>query len=92
MDPHIRNLEEEELLEDIIKDGPDVEPAESPSSYLNQDVRSSDTKMKPMGQERGPMTEKVIAPLMEKPVKRRSPGRYTYEVRQSLVICEKYWR
>lgn len=35
MDPHIRNLEEEELLEDIIKDGPDVEPAESPSSYLN---------------------------------------------------------
>ena len=38
MDPHIRNLEEEELLEDIIKDGPDVEPAESPSSYLNQDV------------------------------------------------------
>ena len=35
MDPHIRNLEEEELLEDIIKGGPDVEPAESPSSYLN---------------------------------------------------------
>ena len=38
MDPHIRNLEEEELLEDIIKDGPDVEPAESASSYLNHDV------------------------------------------------------
>ena len=38
MDPHIRNLEEEELLEDIIKDGPDVEPAEYPSLYLNQDV------------------------------------------------------
>ncbi|KAI4980524.1 hypothetical protein ZWY2020_021009 [Hordeum vulgare] len=38
MDPHIRNLEEEEILEDIIKDGPDVEPAESPSLYLNQDV------------------------------------------------------
>ena len=35
MDPHIRNLEEEELLEDIIKDGPDFEPAESPTSYLN---------------------------------------------------------
>ena len=35
MDPHSRNLEEEELLEDIIKDAPDVEPAESPSSYLN---------------------------------------------------------
>lgn len=35
MDPHIRNLEEEELLEDIIKDGPDVEPAESLTSYLN---------------------------------------------------------
>lgn len=35
MDPHIRNLEEEELLEDIIKDGPDVEPAESSTSYLN---------------------------------------------------------
>jgi hypothetical protein len=32
---HIANLEEEELLEDIIKDAPDVEPAESPSSYLN---------------------------------------------------------
>jgi hypothetical protein len=32
---HSRNLEEEELLEDIIKDAPDVEPAESPSSYLN---------------------------------------------------------
>jgi hypothetical protein len=35
MDPHKRNLEEEEILEDIIKDAPDVEPAESPSSYLN---------------------------------------------------------
>jgi hypothetical protein len=35
MDPHSRNLEEEELLEDIIKDAPDVEPAESPLSYLN---------------------------------------------------------
>jgi hypothetical protein len=35
MDPHSRNLEEEELLEDIINDAPDVEPAESPSSYLN---------------------------------------------------------
>jgi hypothetical protein len=35
MDPHSRNLEEEELLKDIIKDAPDVEPAESPSSYLN---------------------------------------------------------
>jgi hypothetical protein len=35
IDPHSRNLEEEELLEDIIKDAPDVEPAESPSSYLN---------------------------------------------------------
>jgi hypothetical protein len=35
MDPHSRNLEEDELLEDIIKDAPDVEPAESPSLYLN---------------------------------------------------------
>jgi hypothetical protein len=35
MDPHSRNLEEEELLEDIINDAPDVEPAESPSLYLN---------------------------------------------------------
>jgi hypothetical protein len=35
MDPHSRNLEEEELLEDIINDAPNVEPAESPSSYLN---------------------------------------------------------
>jgi hypothetical protein len=29
------NLEEEEILEDIINDAPNVEPAESPSSYLN---------------------------------------------------------
>jgi hypothetical protein len=29
MDPHSRNLEEEEILEDIINDAPDVEPAES---------------------------------------------------------------
>jgi hypothetical protein len=35
MDPHSRNLEEEELLEDIINDAPDVEPAESLLSYLN---------------------------------------------------------
>jgi hypothetical protein len=35
MDPHSRNLEEEELLEDIIKDAPDIELAESLSSYLN---------------------------------------------------------
>jgi hypothetical protein len=35
MDPHSRNLAEEEILEDIINDGGDVEPAESPSSYLN---------------------------------------------------------
>jgi hypothetical protein len=38
MDPHSRNLEEEEILEDIINDGGDVEPAESPSSYLNPSV------------------------------------------------------
>jgi hypothetical protein len=31
MDAYSRNLEEEELLEEIIKDAPDVEPAESPS-------------------------------------------------------------
>jgi hypothetical protein len=30
-----RNLEELEILEDIMNDAPDVEPAESPSSYLN---------------------------------------------------------
>jgi hypothetical protein len=35
MDPHSRNLEEEEILEDTINDTPDVEPAESPSSYMN---------------------------------------------------------
>jgi hypothetical protein len=35
MDPHSRNLEEEEHFEDIINDAPDVELAESPSSYLN---------------------------------------------------------
>jgi hypothetical protein len=32
--------------------------------------RSTDTKMKPMGQEIAPMTEKLIAPLMEKPVEK----------------------
>jgi hypothetical protein len=35
MDPHSRNLAEEELLEDIINDAADVELAESSSSYLN---------------------------------------------------------
>jgi hypothetical protein len=35
VDPHSRNLEEKEILEDIINDAPDVEPAESPLSYLN---------------------------------------------------------
>jgi hypothetical protein len=35
MDPHSRDLAQEEILEDIIHDAPDVEPAESPSSYLN---------------------------------------------------------
>jgi hypothetical protein len=35
MDPHSRNLAEEEILEDIINDAPDVEPAESQSSFLN---------------------------------------------------------
>jgi hypothetical protein len=35
MDPHSRDLAREEILEDIINDAPDVEPAESPSSYLN---------------------------------------------------------
>jgi hypothetical protein len=35
MDPHRRNLAEEEILEDIINDAPNVEPAESSSSYLN---------------------------------------------------------
>jgi hypothetical protein len=32
--------------------------------------RLIDTKMKPMGPEIAPMTEKVIAPLMEKPVEK----------------------
>jgi hypothetical protein len=35
MDPHSRDLAQEEILEDIIHDAPDVEPAESLSSYLN---------------------------------------------------------
>jgi hypothetical protein len=35
MDPHSRDLAQEEILEDIINDAPDVEPAESPSLYLN---------------------------------------------------------
>ena len=73
VDPHSRNLEEEELLEDIIKDDPDVEPAESPSSYLNpfgygMEVDRHEDEAD--GEEIGPMTEKVIAPLMEKPVEK----------------------
>jgi hypothetical protein len=35
MDPHSINLAEEEILEDIINNAPNVEPAESSSSYLN---------------------------------------------------------
>jgi hypothetical protein len=35
MDPHSKNLAEEEIIEDIINDVPDVEPAESPLSYMN---------------------------------------------------------
>jgi hypothetical protein len=35
MDPHSRDLTQEKILEDIINDAPDVEPSESPSSYLN---------------------------------------------------------
>jgi hypothetical protein len=35
MDPHSRDLAQKEILKDIINDAPDVEPAESPSSYLN---------------------------------------------------------
>jgi hypothetical protein len=35
MVPHSRDLAQEEILEDIINDAPDVEPAESPSLYLN---------------------------------------------------------
>jgi hypothetical protein len=35
MDPHSRNLADEEILEDIINDALDVEPTESLSSYLN---------------------------------------------------------
>jgi hypothetical protein len=35
MDPHSRNLAKEEILKDIINEAPDVEPAESPLSYLN---------------------------------------------------------
>ena len=33
--PIRRDLVQEELLEDIIHDAPDADPAESPSSYLN---------------------------------------------------------
>jgi hypothetical protein len=35
MDSPSRYLEQEEILKDIIHDAPDVELAESPSSYLN---------------------------------------------------------
>jgi hypothetical protein len=71
MDPHSRNLEEEEILEDIINNAPDVEPAESPSSYLNPfgdgmevDRHEDEAAEKAIA----PMMEMAIAPLMEKPV------------------------
>jgi hypothetical protein len=35
MDSPSRDLAQEEILEDIIHDAPNVEQAESPSSYLN---------------------------------------------------------
>ena len=35
MDSPTRDLEQEEIVEGIIHDAPDVEQAESPSSYLN---------------------------------------------------------
>jgi hypothetical protein len=35
MDPPNRDLAQEEILEGIIHDAPDVEPDESPSSYVN---------------------------------------------------------
>jgi hypothetical protein len=35
MDSPSRDLAQEEILEDIIHDAPDVEPTESPLSYLN---------------------------------------------------------
>jgi hypothetical protein len=35
MDSPSRDLAQEEILEGIIQDAPDVEPTESPSSYLN---------------------------------------------------------
>jgi hypothetical protein len=35
MDSPSRDLAQEEILKDIIHDAPDVEPTESPSSYLN---------------------------------------------------------
>jgi hypothetical protein len=35
MDPHSRDLAQEEIIEDIINDTPYVEPAEYLSSYLN---------------------------------------------------------
>jgi hypothetical protein len=71
MDPHSRDLAHEEILEDIVNDAPDVEPAESPSSYLNpsgMEWRSTNMKMKPTEKAIAPMMEKAIAPLMEKPV------------------------
>jgi hypothetical protein len=73
MDPRSRNLEEEELLEDIIKDAPDVEPAESPSSYLNPSRDGMEVDRhedEADGAEIAPMTENGIAPLMEKPVEK----------------------
>jgi hypothetical protein len=67
MDSPSRDLAHEENFEDIIHNAPDVEPAESLSSYLNpsgDEWRSTDVRMKPMA----PMMEKAIASMMEKPV------------------------
>ena len=70
MDPRSpihRGLAQEEILEDMICHGPDVDPAESPSSYLNPSEDGMELD-RSEDEAEAPMMEKAIAPMMEKPV------------------------
>jgi hypothetical protein len=88
MDPHSSNLEEEELLEDIIKDTPDVEPAESPSSYLNPfgDVMEVDRHEDEANGE-GDSSDDGVG---DSSADGEADGQITKS--GEVYICEKYWR
>jgi hypothetical protein len=96
MDPHSRDLEQEEILEDIINDAPDVEAAESPSSYLNpsgdgMEVDRREDEADDSDDGEGDSSEDGEADSSEDGEAggdlTKSGEVYIYEVRRSLVIC-----